>query len=175
MSEYRLILVDDDDVFRMRLARAMEARQFEVRTACSVEEGKRVLESFSPTHALLDLKMPGESGLELVNALRSHASLCRILILTGFGSIPVAVEAIRRGVDDVLTKPMNADQIAERLLNLGCSVALTVEPPSLGRVEWEHLQRVLRDCGGNISQAARLLGIERRTLQRKLNKYPPSQ
>lgn len=176
MNPYRLLIVDDDEAFRERLARAMRDRDFDTRSATDTSAARQVLKAWRPSHALVDLKMPGESGLALIPDLHSLPQRPRIVVLTGFGSIATAVEAIRLGADDYLTKPTDADRIEAALLrSCAAKPAVTsIPPPSLDRVEWEHIQRVLNDCGGNISQAARFLGIERRTLQRKLQKYPPS-
>jgi two-component system response regulator RegA len=117
-------------------------------------------------------------GLDLVEELRRIDSSMRIIMLTGYGSIPTAIAAVKRGADHYLSKPADVDQILAAYENLRC--APDTEPdvpetvPSLARVEWEHMQRVITDCGGNISQAARLLGIHRRSLQRKLSKFPPA-
>jgi len=168
----RLLLVDDDGVFRERLARSMERRGYEVQTAGDAREAMRVAADFRPHHVLVDLKMPGGSGLELTRQLKEKQPAARIVVLTGYGSIATALEAVRSGAADYLTKPADADQIEAAFRGKVPPVA-EMAAPSLDRVEWEHLQRVLADCGQNISQAARVLGIERRTLQRKLAKYPP--
>ncbi len=118
--------------------------------------------------------MQSDSGLALVPKLQSLHPAMKILILTGYGSIPTAIEAIRLGAHDYLTKPADTDQIERALLDQRSHNPTQVTTPSLDLVEWEHLQRVLKDCGGNVSAAARELGIERRTLQRKLQKYPPA-
>jgi two-component system response regulator RegA len=126
---------------------------------------------------LLDLRMPGESGLEAIPRLRGLLPRARIVVLTGFGSIATAVEAVRRGATDYLTKPVDTDHIIEafsrdpsapRPAQVGSAA-----PPSLDRVEWEHIQRVLAECGGNVSRAARALGMHRRSLQRKLGRHAP--
>jgi two-component system response regulator RegA len=121
--------------------------------------------------------MPGESGLDIVRALRGLDSTITIIMLTGYGSIATALEAVKYGADNYLSKPVDVDQIIEAYVNTRQSAPagarLPVSVPSLGRVEWEHIQRVLTDCGGNVSQAAKLLGLHRRSLQRKLSKYPP--
>jgi two-component system response regulator RegA len=129
-----------------------------------------------PRYAVIDLRMPGRSGLELLRELRLLDASCQALILTGYGSIPTAVEATRLGAVGYLQKPVDAHDVAAALGRLedtaGTDAAL-IETPSLARAEWEHIQRVLADCGGNVSEAARRLGIHRRSLQRKLQKYPP--
>lgn len=174
-SIIHLLLVDDDVVFRQRLALSFERRGYTVSTAANVEEGWETAVASPPDAAIIDLRMPGEPGLVLVQKLRSALPKIRIIVLTGYGSIATAVEAMRLGANDYVTKPTDTEQL-ETVLHgsaTGETPAQPVEPPSLDRVEWEHLQRVLHDNGGNISKTARLLGIDRRSLQRKLQKYPP--
>jgi len=172
------LVVDDDEVFRNRLGRALAQRNWEVETAPNADEAIRFARDRSPDLVLLDLRMPGKGGLEAVEELRLIDSSMTIVVLTGYGSIPTAISALKRGADYYLSKPVDVDQILAvydglRAAPSGRSdVPETV--PSLARVEWEHMQRVMEDCGGNISQAARLLGIHRRSLQRKLAKYPPA-
>ncbi len=172
----RILAVDDDMVFLDRLAASLRRRGHEVVTATGLEEVTRLLRGFSPEFAVIDLRLDGESGLEVARTLRDHLPEIRILILTGYGSITTAVDAMRLGAVDYLSKPADTGQIEAALFS-GPAVGVPVESetpvPSLERVEWEHMQRVLRDHGGNISSTARKLGIERRTLQRKLQKYPP--
>ncbi len=170
-----ILLVDDDEVLRERLAQAIRARGFEVRTAGSAEEALREVTRESPEMAVLDLKMPGMSGLDLLKELRTQDPSTRVLMLTGYGSIATAVQAVREGAVGYLPKPADADEILAALAGKDTSApAKPCETPSLARAEWEHIQRVLTDCGGNISEAARRLGIHRRSLQRKLHKYPPA-
>jgi two-component system response regulator RegA len=132
----------------------------------------------SPELAVLDLKMPGRSGIDLLKEIRAHDPATEVLILTGYGSIATAVEATKAGAVGYVPKPVDADEILAAFSRLrGQEPAAThgpFETPSLARAEWEHIQRVLSDCGGNISEAARRLGIHRRSLQRKLQKYPPA-
>ncbi|MDH5491913.1 MAG: response regulator, partial [Myxococcales bacterium] len=132
----------------------------------------------SPEHALVDLRMPGRSGLELVQELHALDPTTKIVVLTGYGSIATAIEAVRLGATHYLTKPADVDEILaafeRRDLPPGELPEVPAEAPSLARVEWEHINRVLTECGGNVSQAARRLGIHRRSLQRKLSKYPVS-
>ena len=173
MNAYRLLIVDDDSPYRERLAKALRSRGFEVQTAASVPDALQAVQNWTPTHALVDLKMPGPSGLDFIRILRSTCKQAYIVVLTGFGSIASAVEALKIGADDFRTKPLDADAIENALLKLRPSQAPQIPVPSLDLVEWEHLQRVLHDCQNNISQAARILGINRRSLQRKLSKYPP--
>ncbi|HEY8208830.1 MAG TPA: response regulator [Myxococcaceae bacterium] len=169
----RVLLVDDEETFRERLARALRARGLEVWTASSVEEGLQVARSAAPDVALVDLRMPGPSGLELVKALRVESPQTRTFVLTGFGSIGTAVEAARLGIAGYLQKPIDAEAIVAAISSGQAPEAPEPEMPSLARVEWEHIQRVLSDCKGNVSAAAQQLGIDRRTLQRKLQKLPP--
>jgi two-component system response regulator RegA len=168
-----ILLVDDDEVLRERLAQAIRARGYEVRTAGSAEEALREATRESPEMAVLDLKMPGMSGLDLLRELRQHDPATRVLMLTGYGSIATAVQAVREGAVGYLPKPADADEILAALAGKEAA-ARAGDTPSLARAEWEHIQRVLADCGGNISEAARRLGIHRRSLQRKLHKYPPA-
>lgn len=175
-KDSRLLLVDDDDVFRKRLALAMRSRGYEVETACNGAEAFELAADFEPRFAVIDLRMPDENGLQVVEKLRGILPDLRIVMLTGYGSIATAVEAVRLGAADYLTKPADGDQIDRALQNVkpdDFAERVADEVPSLDRVEWEHLQRVLADCNQNISQAARLLKIDRRSLQRKLKKYPP--
>jgi two-component system response regulator RegA len=174
----RLLLVDDDERLRERLLRAFQARGIESRGAADAEEALRVAAELEPTLAVLDLRMPGRSGLELLPELLQRWPQLRVLVLTGYGSIATAVASVRQGAVDYLAKPADADQILAALgLEEGSAPAEEAAdgtaPPSLARVEWEHIQRVLRDCEGNISRAARALGLHRRTLQRKLVTQPP--
>jgi two-component system response regulator RegA len=173
-----LLVVDDDEVFRNRLCRAFEQRNWEAGAVPNGADALRFACDRSPDLVLVDLRMPGMGGLEVVQELRAIDSSMTIIVLTGYGSIPTAISAMKRGADHYLSKPADADQILAVYENL--RLALSDRPetpetvPTLARVEWEHMQRVIADCGGNISQAARLLGIHRRSLQRKLGKYPPA-
>jgi len=175
----RILIVDDDEIFRDRLVRAFSERGFEVLGAESYESAMSGAEQFTPDFAVTDLRMPGQSGLEVVRSLKGKFPEVEILVLTGYGSIASAMEAVRLGAKDYLTKPADADQILAALGLEGSNPAEYSQHkdadvvPSLERVEWEHIQRVLTDCGGNVSKAARVLGIHRRTLQRKLAYRPP--
>lgn len=175
-----IMIVDDDVTFRSRLVSALEARGLEACGAASPQEAKDLAARQRPNQAVLDLRMPGGSGLELVSDLLGIKSDMAIVVLTGYGSIATALEATRRGAKDYLTKPADADQILAAFKKNGAKAGVNAEAgsasaPSLARVEWEHIQRILTDCGGNISKAARVLGIHRRSLQRKLHKYPPDE
>jgi two-component system response regulator RegA len=167
----RLLVVDDDEPFRSRLARSLEARGLEVAQAASAQEALGVARAFRPDRALIDLRITDGSGLDVLAELKRELPALICILLTGYGSIATALEAVRRGAFDYLTKPVDADDVLRAFEAGGEEVAATV--PSLHRVEWEHIQRVLADCQGNVSQAARLLGVHRRTLQRKLATRPP--
>lgn len=173
----RILVVDDDEVFRERLAASLRRRGHEVLTAAGLAETMDILPVFHPDCAVIDLRLDGESGLVVARALREALPDAKVLVLTGYGSIATAVDAMRLGAVDYLSKPADTDQIEAALFGVAPETDAVTESagpvPSLERVEWEHMQRVLRDCGGNISATARMLGIERRTLQRKLQKYPP--
>ncbi len=177
LTQPSILIVDDDDVFRQRLARAFEDRGFQVRAAGNCDDAIALAEVESPEFAVVDFKMPGRSGLELVQALHRIDSATKIVVLTGYGSIATAVDAIRLGATNYLPKPADVDDILAAFAR-GQAPPLdppepSYRPPSLARAEWEHINRVLGDCGGNISEAARQLNIHRRSLQRKLQKYPP--
>ncbi len=178
MAESRpsLLLVDDDAVYRERLAQAITARGYEVRTAPDAETAAALAEADSPEFAVLDLRMPGESGLDLLRRLMAIDATTRVLMLTGYGSIATAMEAVRLGAVNYLTKPADVDDIlaAFNPEGQGAEVAADLETPSLARVEWEHIQRVLIDCEGNLSEAARRLGMHRRSLQRKAARKRPA-
>ena len=169
-----LLLVDDDDTFCQVLSAALERRGFAVRVAHNVAEGLAAAEGDSPEFAVIDLKMPGPSGLELVKKLKALDTHTRIVVLTGFASVATAVEAIKLGATHYLAKPADADEIVAAFSRDSGNAAVPVEakPLPLSRLEWEHIQKVLTECGGNISETARRLGMHRRTLQRKLAKRP---
>lgn len=172
-SARTLLIVEDDETFRSRLVRAFEARGLEVRAAGDFDAAMEAAAVETPELALVDLRLPTKSGLEVVRGLKAIDPSTTVVVLTGYGSIVTAVEAIKAGAATYLTKPVDADQI---LAAFDTAPGDPSEPPtavqSLQRVEWEHIQRVLAECRGNLSQAARLLGIHRRSLQRKLAKDP---
>jgi two-component system response regulator RegA len=174
----QILVVDDDSVFRNRLVAALSARRLNAHGSASPTDALDVAARERPSRAIVDLRMPGGGGLDLISDLLAIVPEMEIVVLTGYGSIATALEATRRGAVDYLTKPADADQIlaafeksADKSDGRSANVPETI--PSLARVEWEHIQRILTDCNGNISQAARVLGIHRRSLQRKLSKYPP--
>lgn len=175
MTESHYLIVDDDTTFCRVLERALARRGLSVSTA---HDGKGALDTArrnQPTHVVLDLKLGNESGLELIEPLLQSNPGLRILLLTGYASIPTAVEAVRRGAVNYLPKPAEVDAILAAFDPQTTPAELPQDPPSLRRLEWEHIQRVLADHDGNISAAARALGMHRRTLQRKLMKRPVKQ
>jgi two-component system response regulator RegA len=172
-----ILLVDDDESYRNRLKRALSERDFSVVDAANVTAAMAIAREQKLGGVVTDLRMPGISGLEFVRDLTAIVPGLPIVVLTGFGSIASALEAVRLGALDYLTKPADPDQLIAvlrtgRPLEINPRVT-SPEVPSLDRVEWEHIQRVLTECQDNISHAAKLLGLDRRTLQRKLAKYPP--
>jgi two-component system, response regulator RegA len=171
-----LLIVEDDDRLRERLARALRERGYETREAADYEAAIQAAREDSPEYLLVDLRIPGGgSGLDIVREVKAIDASTVVVVLTGYGSIATAVEAVRRGAAEYLTKPADADQIAAAFNRSGAANLPVDGPdqvPSLARVEWEHINRVLGDCGGNVSKAARLLNIHRRSLQRKLNRFP---
>lgn len=172
-----IILIDDEDHFRERLARAFSNRGYTVYQAAGVDEALEKIKKHRPAWALVDLKMPEKSGLDLIRMAMEFMPELRIVVLTGYGSIATATEAIKLGAHYYLPKPADVDDIlnaferGENLQEESEQGDFTV--PSLARAEWEHIQRVLNDCDNNITAAAQKLGIHRRTLQRKLYKYAP--
>lgn len=171
-SARTLLLVEDDETLRRRLARALRDRGLVVTEAGSAEEALARARTDSPELAVVDLRLPGASGLELVRELVAVDPATTVVVLTGYGSIATALEAVRLGARHYLTKPADADQVLAALDGQPPGSSPQMDVPSLARVEWEHIQRVLQDCNGNVSRAARLLGLHRRSLQRKLLKYP---
>jgi two-component system response regulator RegA len=176
-SDRAVLLVEDDDTFRAVLSRALSRRGYRVCEATSAEQAAEVAAAESPGYAIVDLKLPGDSGLSAVTALKARLPRIRILVLTGYASVATAVEAIKLGAVHYLAKPADADQILDALHRDEGDAAIPVmsDPPSLARLEWEHIQRVLAEHDGNISATARTLRMHRRTLQRKLKKRPQKQ
>ncbi len=168
------LVVDDDDTLRSRMEKSLSRRGFEVCCAANFEEAVAMARLRQPDLAVLDLKMPGKSGLELLTTFAEVSPQTRAVILTGYGSISNAVEAIKLGAVNYVTKPADADQVLAAL-DESCPEEAEEDfaPPSLAAAQWEHIQRVLAACDGNISEAARVLDIPRRTLQRKLKKLAP--
>lgn len=173
-----LILADDSPLFRERLGRALRERGLHVRTAADYDEAMQLAREATPDLAVVDLRMPGKSGLELLRDLLKLNPNIRVLVLSGFGSIATAVDAVKLGAVNFLPKPADADDVLNAFHRSHVALpdvapAETPEVPTLARAEWEHIHRVLADCDGNISEAARRLGIHRRSLQRKLRKRAP--
>lgn len=179
----KLLVVDDDQILRSRIKRAMQKRGMIVFEGDCYDTAIEMAQEYQPDYAVLDLKMPGKSGIELLKDMLQILPNLKAIMLTGYGSITNAVEAVKIGAVNYVTKPVDADQICRAL---GIEVEGAEEedeeeleedddcsPLSLAGAQWEHIQRVLADCGGNISHAARQLDIPRRTLQRKLKKLAP--
>ncbi len=171
-----VLVVDDDEVFRSRLVKAFADRGYDARGAGDWQSAVESAQADSPEYAVVDLRMEERSGLEVVRSLKALDPTTNVVVLTGYGSIATAIEAVRLGATHYMTKPADVDDILagfERA-NVPPDVVLSGPPevPSLARAEWEHINRVLADCLGNVSHAARLLGVHRRTLQRKLAKHP---
>ncbi len=170
-----LLLVDDDPTFLSVLSRAMEKRGFLVQSASCVSDALVLAEANPPAYAVIDLRMPGDSGLVLVKRLKEIDAATRIVVLTGYASIATAVEAIKLGATHYLAKPTKAEDIMAALQRDGegdASASVNPNPMSVNRLEWEHIQSVLAENDGNISATARSLNMHRRTLQRKLSKKP---
>jgi two-component system response regulator RegA len=176
-----ILIVDDDDRLRERLGKAMAARGYQVHAAADHAAAMAIARAHPIDRAIVDLRMPGPGGLTVIKDLLELQPAMAIVVVTGYGSIATAVEAVKLGAHDYLTKPSNADQIlaafdAEPEPTAAGATAggaeLPYEVPSLARLEWEHIARVLRECNGNVSKAARVLGMHRRTLQYKLAKFP---
>ena len=169
-----LLLVDDDEAFLKRLARAMEKRGFVPEMAGSVAAGKALAQARPPAYAVIDLRLADGNGLDVVEALRQRRPNCRIVVLTGYGAIATAVTAVKIGATDYLSKPADANDITHALLEKGDALPPPPENPmSADRVRWEHIQRVFEQCDRNVSETARRLSMHRRTLQRILAKRSP--
>ena len=173
-TERTLLIVEDDKSFLQRLARAMEARGFEVRTAESVGEGLQQVEASAPAFAVVDMRLGDGNGLDVVSALKQRRPEARAIVLTGYGNIATAVNAVKMGAVDYLSKPADADDVVAALLSTGSDKSeLPANPMSADRVRWEHIQRIYEMCNRNVSETARRLNMHRRTLQRILAKRAP--
>ena len=173
-TERTLLIVEDDKSFLQRLARAMEARGFEVRTAESVADGLQEVETSAPAFAVVDMRLGDGNGLDVIVALKQRRPDARSIILTGYGNIATAVNAVKIGAVDYLSKPADADDVVAALLALeGRKADPPEHPMSADRVRWEHIQRIYELCGRNVSETARRLNMHRRTLQRILAKRAP--
>jgi two-component system, response regulator RegA len=169
-----LLLVDDDEPFVKRLAKAMERRGFVTETAQSVAEGRAKAQANPPAYAVVDLRLEDGNGLDVIETLRERRPDCRIVVLTGYGAIATAVAAVKIGAVDYLSKPADANDVTNALLAKGEVMPLPPENPmSADRVRWEHIQRVYEMCDRNVSETARRLSMHRRTLQRILAKRSP--
>jgi two-component system response regulator RegA len=174
-QERTLLIVDDDQPLRQRLAQAMERRGFIVTVADSVATGSEAARTALPAFAVVDLRLGDGSGLQVVNAVRAARENARIVVLTGYGNIATAVAAVKQGAVDYLSKPADADAVEAALLQ-GPGDSLPPppdQPMTADRVRWEHIQRVYEQCDRNVSETARRLRMHRRTLQRILAKYAP--
>jgi two-component system response regulator RegA len=176
INNSQFLIVDDDSVFCRILARGLEARGRKAEIAHNSQQAIAACKQLVPTHIVLDLRLGEESGLGLIADLKQLAPKAEILLLTGYASIPSAVEAVKRGAANYLQKPATVDEILAGFGQATCLPATGksagAELPSVRRVEWEHIQRVLSDNDGNVSETARRLGMHRRSLQRKLAKRP---
>ena len=169
-----LLLVDDDEPFLRRLAKAMEKRGFKIETAGSVAAGRAIATARPPAYAVVDLRLEDGNGLDVVEVLREKRPDARVVVLTGYGAIATAVAAVKIGATDYLSKPADANDITNALLANGEELPPPPENPmSADRVRWEHIQRVYELCDRNVSETARRLNMHRRTLQRILAKRSP--
>ena len=178
-SDMEILVVDDDETFRRHLGRALKRRGLTVHRAADAEDAMVIAQNVPIELAVLDLQMPGDDGLVLLRDLLDERPDVEVVILTGYGSVATGVDAVRLGAVNYIQKPADADDVLAAF-ERGRQPPLEegeqdYDPPTLERAEWEHIQRVLADCGGNISEAARRLGIHRRTLQRKLNRHAPDE
>jgi len=173
-ADKSLLIVDDDNPFRERLARAMEKKGFTVSQAESVKDGIALVKQKKPAFAVVDLRLGDGNGLQVVKEIQTSNSESRVIMLTGYGNIPTAVAAIKEGAIDYLAKPADADDIERALLADPNEKAAPPENPmSADRVKWEHIHRVFELCNRNVSETARRLKMHRRTLQRILSKRSP--
>ena len=169
-----LILVDDDEPFLRRMAKAMQKRGFEVETAGSVAAGRAIATARPPAYAVVDLRLEDGNGLDVVEVLREKRPDSRVVVLTGYGAIATAVAAVKIGATDYLSKPADANDVTNALLAKSDELPPPPENPmSADRVRWEHIQRVYELCDRNVSETARRLNMHRRTLQRILAKRSP--
>lgn len=176
MNQDVILLIEDDEVFASVILRAFQRRGFETLHAADIDTARLLISSSQFDMAVVDLNLDGHSSLELIPLMREHCPHSNILMLTGYASIATAVEAIKLGADNYLAKPADANEILAALHNTDADGAPTSfqEPMSVRRLEWEHIQKVLKENNGNISETARQLKMHRRTLQRKLQKKPVS-
>ena len=166
-----ILLVDDDENFVRVMARAFKQREFNVSISFRAEQAIKTAKENPPSHVILDLNMPGASGLSIIKQLLTISKNAKIIVLTGYSSIATSVEAIKLGATNYLCKPATANEILNAF-NDNVHAAIATKPPSIDRLEWEHIHKILSQNQGNISATARVLGMHRRTLQRKLQKKP---
>lgn len=174
MSE-AILLIDDDEVFRLVLARSLGRRGYAVYAAANGDQAQALLRGHMPMSCVLDMKLEQESGLHLLPALLAINPELNVVVLTGYASIATAVEAVKQGAVNYLSKPAGVEEILQALDGgslVDEETVLESSPMSVDRLEWEHIQKVLAENAGNISETARVLGMHRRTLQRKLQKRP---
>ena len=174
LADKTLMLLDDDAPLRIRLGRALEQRGFEVELVSGVQDAIAAVKRKAPAFAVLDMRLEDGSGLKVVEAVRDARPDARIIMLTGSGNIATAVQAVKAGAVDYLSKPADADDVVRALLAKGDAAAAPPDNPmSADRVRWEHIQRVYELCNHNVSETARRLNMQRRTLQRILAKRAP--
>lgn len=169
-----MLIVDDDETFSQILARSMRRQGFEVWVAHNATQALTLTQTVQFNKAIVDLKIDRDSGLQLIPELKRKQPALSIIMLTGYSSIATAVEAVKLGATNYLCKPATTEQILSAFTDAQAA-SIPETPPSINRLEWEHIQRVLNNHHGNISATARALGMHRRTLQRKLQKKPTSQ
>lgn len=168
-----LLVVEDDQSFLNRLSRALETRGFDVQTADNVEDGIRIIRRSPPAFAVVDMRLNGGNGLQVLEVLSEARPGARAVVLTGYGNLATAVTAVKLGAIDYLAKPADADDVVAALMATGEKAAPPENPMSADRVRWEHIQRVYELCNRNVSETARRLNMHRRTLQRILAKRAP--
>ena len=172
LDDKSLLLVEDDAILLARLAAALQARRFAVRSANSIETGLEMVRASPPAFAVVDLRLADGSGLSIVSEIRAARPDSRVIVVTGYGNIPTAVSAARLGANDYLTKPVDIDEITVALLTpRGSMTPAPDHPMALDEKEWAHIASILAQCSNNISQAARLLNMHRRTLQRIVRRH----
>ena len=174
LEDRTLLVMDDDGPLRTRLARALESRGFEVKTACGVHEALEINRTSPTAFAVLDMRLEDGNGLTVVEDLHARRPDARVVMLTGYGNIATAVAAVKAGAVDYLSKPADADDVTKALLANGDHLPAPPDNPmSADRVRWEHIQRVFELCNNNVSETARRLNMHRRTLQRIRAKRAP--
>ncbi|PHS73823.1 MAG: two-component system response regulator [Cycloclasticus sp.] len=176
-TDKRLLIIDDDEIYCTVLRDAFTRRGFNVEVAYNEQQAIQQIENFEPELAVVDLRLEQSSGLHLIERLKESDENTKIIMLTGFASIATAVEAVKLGATQYITKPANVDEILAAFEQTipDTEIMPAAQPLSVKRLEWEHMQKILLECDGNVSEAARRLKMHRRTLQRKLAKHPVRQ